>query len=294
MSYTLQKECTIVIIYKGTGYHFDALTQFDFSQRFTRTSGSRKTLHSKKAKPFIFANAKDATSFSLSVLGTNSFSEGVFFELAGLKKLDNHVYSFEDEMGIYPEMCDIFVVTEKGTYKINAAALESLEVALALSDPITFDASFTASNFTKVAGIDLASGLVEQGEPLRPTPIQYKINNLLNNSIINAGMSFQQDIGWRSDRGLHDIGKIYTPKTAVLTNKTLGLNVNTYLNTKHPTPEESYYSNLEIYKSGLSLSMRDALITHRVAPADVFTEAQDIAITDNTNNIIVEYGGYLI
>ncbi len=294
MSYTLQKECTIVLIYKGVGYLFDALTNFDFSQTFNRTSGSRKTLHSKKANPYTFANSKNSATFSFGVLGTKSFSEGVLFEIAGLTKLQNHVYAYEDSMSIHPESCDIFIVSETGTMKVSQAAMQSLEVSLALSEPLTFDASFTASNITRVPSIDLSAGLIEQGDPLKPTPIQYKLNNVLNNSVINAGISIQQSIDWRADRSLHDAGKLYIPKVATISDRTLGTNVNTYLNTKHPTPEESYYTNLELYKSGLCISMKDALVTHRIAPADVFTEAQDVTITDKTNNIIVEYGGYLI
>lgn len=294
MSYTLQKECIIVLIYKGIGYRFDALTQFDFSQTFNRATGSRKTLHSKKAKPYTFANSKNAASFSFGVLGTKSFSEGVLFEIAGLTKLRPNVYSYDDILGVSPEMCDIFIVTKQGTHKVKKAAMQSLEVSLALSDPITFDVSFTASNIEKVPGIDLSAGLLEQGEPLKPTPIQYKLNNVLYNSVINAGISLQQSIDWRTSRGLHDTGKLYVPKKAILTDRSYGMNINTYLNSKHPTPEEAYYTNLDIYKSGLCFSMRDALVTHRVAPADVFTEAHDVTITDQTNNIIVEYGGYLI
>ncbi|QCQ57621.1 minor tail protein [Vibrio phage Achelous] len=294
MSYTLQKECKIVLIYKGTGYLFDALTQFDFNQTFNRSSGSRKTLHSKKAKPYTYANSKNSATFSFGVLGTKSFSEGVLFELAGLTKLHANVYEYGDELGISPEFCDIFIVTKAGTHKVTKAAVQSLEVSLALSEPLAFDVSFTASSIKRVSGIDLSSGLIEQGEPLLPTPIQYRINNILNNSVINAGISLQQSIDWRADRGLHDIGNLYVPKHAVLTDRSYGMNVNTYLNTKYPTPEEAYYANLELYKSGLYLSLGDALVTHRVAPADVFTEAQDVTITDKTNKIIVEYGGYLI
>lgn len=294
MYYTLQKECTVVLIHKGTGYQFDALTQFDFSQTFNRVSGSRKTLHSKKANPYAFANSKNAASFSFSVLGTNSFIEGVLFELAGLTKLKDNVYSYDDMLGVSPEICDIFVVSTTGVYKFNTAALQSLEVSLALTDPLTFDATFTASEFNKVSGIDLASGLLTQQDLLKPTPIQYKLSNVLYNSVINAGISIQQSIDWRTDRGIHDIGKLYTPKHPILTERTLGINVNTYLTTKHTTPEEAYYSNLELYKSGLQVSIRNGLITHRVAPADVFTEAHDVTITDNTNSILVEYGGYIL
>lgn len=294
MTYTLQKECTIVLIHRGIGYHFDALTQFDFNQTYNRSVGSRKTLHSKKANPYTFANSKNSATFSFGVLGTNSFIEGVLLELAGLTKLKNSVYEYRDILPISPEFCDIFIVTKSGTLKVELAALQSLEVSLALSEPVTFEVSFSASNIYKVPGIDLSSGLLEQGDPLKPTPIQYKIKNVLNNSVINAGISFQQTVDWRNDRSIHDIGKLYTPRVATLTDRSLGMNVNTYLNTKYPTPESSYHTNLEIYKSGLCLSMRNALVTHRIAPADVFTEAQDIAVTDNTKQIIVEYGGYLI
>lgn len=294
MSYTLQKECKIVLIYKGTGYLFDALTQFDFSQTFNRSSGSRKTLHSKKAKPYTYANSKNSATFSFGVLGTKSFSEGVLFELAGLTKLHANVYEYGNELTVLPESCDIFIVTKTGTLKVSNAQLESLEVPLSLNEPLTFDASFTASSIDKVPSIDLSAGLIEQGDPLRPTPIQYKLNNVINNSVINAGISIQQTIDWRMERGLHNIGSLYTPKNSVLTDRSLGINVNTYLNSKYPTPEEAYYANMELYKSGISFSLRNALVTHRIAPADVFTEAHDVTVNDNTNKIIVEYGGYLI
>ncbi|QQO38509.1 tail fibers protein [Vibrio phage VPG01] len=294
MAYTLLKECTVVLVYKGVGYHFDALTQLDFSQTFNKTSGSRKTLHSRRAKPYTFANSKNSATFSLSILGTQSFAEGVLFELAGLTKIHNSVYSYEDNLNISPEICDIFLVTTEGVYKIKTAALESLSISLSLSEALTFETSFTASSIDKVPSIDLSAGMVEQGTPLKPTPIQYKLDNEIRNSIINAGISIQQTISWREDRSLHDAGSLYTPKHPVLTDRSFGINTNVYLNTIYPTPDKSHYSNLELYKSGLLCSMKDALVTHRVAPADVFTEAHDIRVTDQTNKIIVEYGGYLV
>lgn len=291
MAYTLQRECAVVLVYNGIGYLFDALSQFDFSQRYNKTSGSRKTLHSKKANPYVHANSKSTASFSCSILCTDSFSEGVLFELAGLTKLKSGLYKYEDELSIEPKVCDIFIVSKTATHKLTKAAVESLEVSMNKADALMISTSFTASNLERVSGIDISSGLVEQGEPLLPTPVQYQYKNRPNKHIINAGVSIQQSIDWRNDRSLHDFNTLYVPTKAVLTDRSFGINVTSYINSNIEISDKPEYADIEIYKSGLSFALKDALVTSRLAVGDVFTCGNDITVTNKTHTAIVEYGG---
>lgn len=294
MSYTLQKECTVVLVYKGRGYHFDALSQFDFNQTFNKVSGSRKTLHSKKANPYMYANSKSAASFSFSVLATDTFSEGVLFELMGLQCLDSHVYAYPEELSINPETCSIYIITKGGSHKLSIAALESLEVAFSIGEALTFNASFTASNLEQVMGYEMSSGLIKQGNPLLPTPIQLQLDNLPNKSIINSGISMQQTIDWRDDRSLHTTEEVYVFKEPILTERSVGLNVSTYLRSDYKIKNVPCHFDVEVYKSGLSFFIQNAMVTKRIAPADVFTESYDISVTDQTKKLTVEYGGYIL
>lgn len=294
MSYTLIRECAVVLIYKGTGYRFDALSDFEFSQTFSRNSSLRKTLHSKVAKPNTLANAKNAASFSMSVLATDTYIEGVFFEIAGWKPLGRNVYEYPDILNISPESCEIYIVGKNETFKVSNAYIENVDVAMGLTNPLKFEVSFTASEIIPVTTLPLSSGLLTQGDPLVPGPIQFMLNNTLVNHIVNAGISAQQVISWRNERGLHTIGSIYVPKRGVLTEASLTASITTHLNKKIKTPDKPFLANVRLQQSGLLYDLRSVQLAKRITPEDVFQEAFDLALTEASNKIVVEYGGLIV
>jgi hypothetical protein len=294
MSYTLIRECAIILIYKGIGYRLDALSDFEFSQTFSRNSSLRKTLHSKIARPNTLANAKNAASFSMSVLATDTYVEGVFFEIAGWKPLGKNVYEYPETLTRSPESCDIFIVGKNQLFKVSNAYIENVDVAMGVSSPLRFEVSFTASDISPVTTVPLTSGLQVQGDPLLPSPVQFMLNNTLINHIVNAGISSQQVVTWRNERGLHDIGSIYAPRSGILTEASLTASITTHLNKKIKTPDVPFLANVRLQQSGLLYDLRSVQLAKRVTPEDVFQESFDLALTESSNKLVVEYGGLLV
>lgn len=290
MAYSLIRECAILLVYNGVGYRFDALSDFDFSQTYSKSTNTRKTLHSRIAKQNTLVTSKNNPSFSMSVICTDTYIEGVFFDLLGMNKLATNSFQYQETDNIVPELCDIYVMTDYDTYKLSKAALQSLDIGLALKNVSSFEVSFTASSLDRVRSFPLSAGILQQGEPMKPDPIQFRYNNDLYNSIVNAGLAFQQSITWREDRSLHDIGKIYTRTKPILSGTNMTLNISTHLKstiTHSPDPE---LAEIELNKNFIYIKMNRVLVTKRITPEDIFLESYDVSLTEKSNTY-VEYGG---
>lgn len=293
MSYTLIRDCVVLLYYKDRGYRFDALSDFQFSQTFSRNTIQRKTLFSKVAKPVTLANTRNPGSFSMTVLATNTFNEGVFFELAGMTTPGTGRYTFPDKLAVSPEFCELFVLHENNIFRMSRAALQSIDVSLTLNSSLGFSVAFTGGELERVRSLPLASGVLEQGAPIKPSPIQFYMQNRLFSNIINAGLNIQQQINWRNDRSLHDIGRIYSNTKAVLTEANLTTAITTHLNNRVKTSDEPFISDIAIQKSNFRLSMENCLVIKRFTPEDIFQESFDIALTEQTDKIFVDYGGLI-
>lgn len=293
MSYTLIRECTIVLYYKGKGYRFDSLSNFSFSQTFSRTNTPRQTLHSKTAKPLTIANSRSPASFSATVLATNTYSERVFFELVGMEPQSVTDFVYPDSIDIQPEECEIYVVNDSVIFRLDKAHIQNVDILFALDSPLALNVAFTAASLDRVRTLPLGSGLIEQGDPLKPSSIQLYMNNRLVSNVVNAGTTIQQTVNWRNDQSLHDIGKIYDNRVATLSNMSFTATITTYLTKNIQTPDEPFLTNVRIAQSGVLYDMRNVLAIKRFTPEDIFQESFDIALTEDTERVVVEYGGLL-
>lgn len=292
MSYTLLRECSIVLFYKDKGYRFDALSDVGFSQTYSRKTGTRKTLHSKAAKPNTIVSSKNVANFNMSVVGTDTFMEAVFFDLLGMEYLGHYKYRYQSYNNISPETCEIYIINNNEIFRASPAVIESIDIPLAIQSSGTMTVAFSAGNIERVTDLPLASGLNTQGAVLKPTPVQFKYNNLVNSSIINAGVSLKQEVRWREDKSLHDIGSIYSHKHPILVDTSISATVTTHLRANNRTDSKPEIRDVELYQACTYIHFKDALVTKRIEPEDIFLEAYDVALTENTD-VIVEYGGLI-
>lgn len=293
MSYTLIRECTVVLFYNGKGYRFDALSNFQFSQTFSRDTVSRKTLHSRQPNPVATVGTKPPGTYSMTVLATDTYSESVLFELAGLETTAGLHFAFPKALQREPNRCDIFVINENNTFHIKDAYLQNVDVLFSIEAPLSFEVAFTASDISRSTQLPLASGLIPQGNPVKPSPVQMYMGNRLYSNIVNAATSFQQVVEWRRDRGIHDMGQIYRSRVATLTDASFTASLTTHLNKDIITPDEPFMTDLRLSQSSLIYELRNVLAVKRFTPEDVFQESFDISLTNETESVIVEYGGLL-
>ena len=294
MSYTLIRDCVVVVFYKGKGYRFDALSNFQFSQTFSRSSTPRKTLHSKVGKPLTLSNTRNPGSFNMRILATNSYIEEVFFEIAGWDRLGPYRFRYPTSLNVSPEFCDIFVMHEENVFKLTSCAIQSMDMSLSIDSSLGFNIAFTFSTLERVRDTPLSSGILTQGTAVKPTPLQYYMGNRLYNNVLNVGLSLQQQIQWRNDRSLHDIGSIYSSSRATIAEASFTTSVTTHLTKKINTKDEPVLSDIRIQKSGLGFSLDNVLVIKRITPEDIFQESFDVALTETTKDVIVDYGGLLI
>lgn len=294
MSYTLIRECEVVLIYKGVGYRFDALSDFQFSQTFSRNSSYRKTLHSKVSRPLTLATSRNPASFSMSVLATDTYIEGVFFELMGMRTPGKNIFRFPESLPVSPELCEVYIINKNQIFKLDKAFIQNVDTPLTLGSVLKFDVSFAGSSITRVRSLPLASGTLSQGNPLQPSPIQFILNNTAINHIINSGISIQQTTSWRQDKTIHNIGTIHEVTTPILKETSITASITTHLNKRVRTPDEPFRANVRLQQSGLFFDLRNILLIKRFNPEDIFQEVFDLSITEGSEHLVVEYGGLLI
>jgi hypothetical protein len=295
MAHTFLRECTILLYFKGRGYRFDAFSNFQFSQTYSTTTTLRKTLHSKNSKPVSITSERNPASFSIEVLATNSYTEGVFYEIVGLDRQGlTNKYVLPTELPISPHFCELYVVNSENSFKVSKAIIQSVDVTFSIDQPLTFNVTFTAADIDRAHSLPLASGLAEQGDPLGVSPTQLLIDNSIHNNVITVGTSFQQGTEWRDDRTLHTIGSIYSPSKATITDFAVSSTITTTLNNENNTSDLPFASNIKIQKAGLLFSIDNARIIKRFTPGQVFQEDFDVSLAEHSNNIFVEYGGLLI
>lgn len=290
MSYTLLRDCSVLIAYKGTGYQFDALSELSFGQTLARTTNTRKTLHSKRAKANTIIPSKNAANISMDVVCTDTFIESIFFDMLGMEYKGHYKYRYQNTNEVTPRTCEIYIVSKYDVYKLAPAVLETLDLPLSISSAGTISVSFTCGNMDLVQTVPLLAGLELQGNPIPPTPIQFKYNNTLNNSIVNAGISFKQDVTWRNDRGLHDIGTLYHYSKPILNDTSVTATITTHLRNAKRQTHEPEMALVELYQSGVYFLFKNALVTKRITTEDIFMEGYDVALTEQTD-VFVEYGG---
>ncbi|AJF40900.1 base plate tail tube protein [Vibrio phage phi 3] len=294
MTYTLKRECEILVVYKGVGYLFDALPSFDFSQTFSKTSNPRRTLHNNSAKPVTISGAKNTANFSMEVLITDSYIESVFFEIAGWNKLGNNVYEYPDSVPII-EPCTIYILNPNKNVAVRTAFIESIDLPMAKASPKSLSVSFTASSIdegVKVEGVGMTH---RQATPLPPSPIQISINSTLANHVTSASFNTKNSVSWRQDRGIHDVGKVYTPSRAVVSDMSMTGTINLYATKSLVIPSNKpIIVDLHTHHSGVTIKMDSVHLLKRLEPDDVFVEALDITLMEMSKNVIVDFGGITI
>lgn len=243
--------------------------------------------------PLSYAKAANPANLSMTVLATDSFIEGVFFEMIGMTKKGDQRFQYPRSIDILAKSCDIYIKTKTNIYIIKKACLQNVDTAFGLTTPLRFELSFTASKLDTVKYIPDVPTL-RQGNPLVPTPVYLTMADTEMHNIVNAGTSLQQSVSWRQDRGLHDSG-LYTPQTPVISEMSLTGSITTHLNNKYNIEEDEYFeTNIRLAKSGFAFDIRKALVFRRITPEDVFQEIYDFSLTENSENTIVEYGGLVI
>lgn len=294
MSYTFLKECTVVLVYDGMGYLFDALSYFNFSQTYNRISQTRRTLHSRKAKPNTRVTAKNIADFSMSVIPTDTYMESILLELIGMDRLSNNKFEYPEDTPIEPKIFDVYVLTKEGIiYKFSPAVIDSLDIGMSTDSITEFSVAFSAGDMTKIDELPRMSGFKRQGNPNRVTSASFKLGVLDVNSITNIGLAIQQSVSWRDQQSIHDANKLYTATKPILVDTTFGLNIGSYTNTRLDYVSKPEVHNIEINKDNIYISIEKSLITKRIESDDVFTESYDISLTEQSK-AYVEYGGVRI
>lgn len=294
MSYTVQKECSIMLVYDGKGYRFDALSAFSFSQTYNRVSNARKTLHARNSKPNTIVGTKNVADFSMSVLPTNSFIESVLFDLIGLNRVADNEFEYPDTINQTPKTCDVYVLTlDNDIFKFTPTVLNSIDIGLSKENVTQINVAFSAGDMTKVADFPDVSGQVYQGEIVHTPCLHVAVNKQIRNSVVSAGIAIQQSVSWRMQRSLHDIGDLYVATKPILTELTLGININTYLDSNIAVPEKPEILDFEIYKDYIYIKILKSLTTRRIESSEIFTEAYDVSLTEQSK-AYVEYGGVII
>lgn len=296
MSYSLLRDSRVVIHFNGEWYFFDAISDLTFSQTFDRVTNNRKTLHSKNSRPLALVGSKNTANVSMDILCTNSGAETVFLEMVGMIKVAPSTYSYPAGLGTVPPVCDIYIVNKTSSILFRTAVVESIDIVLDKTSPMSFNIAFSASDMVDGVFLPNIGAHHKQGSPLKLSPIYYKVGGTVMNGIVSAGINIQQTVSWRKDKGIHDIGNLYTYSVPILEDLTFGMTAACYHEAdgdKAYVDTDPIYTSILLSKSGFNINLQPVLFTKRLTAGTVYMGNHDITITEQTQIATVEYGGAL-
>lgn len=286
--YIIQKNTRLVIEYLGTLYYLDALGSYTYSQTFNKSSAARKTLHKKATKPLTTIMGKSAGSMSLEIVSTGSAVDNLLFSLLGMDKVGSGIYCLPEQLAVEPKYFKVYVVTELGSTQLSKCVLTGLSYFCTTKQTINLSASIAFCDI--VADVTVPPGTVtRQSEiPTSDDHLLLAVNGVELSSAQSASVSFQQQISWREDQSIHEIGQIHVPSVA----KVDSLPMNTVLTiytTLDKVKEVSHNNDITISYGILNTIIKNATITTREVVGEVFTTQLDITLQENSS-VVVEYG----
>lgn len=293
MKYSLIRESKVVMIYEGREYRFDALSNFDVDTSYTEYRSQRKTLHNRTSYPDSKITEMNASSFSLTLNLTSNFLEFNLLEILGMERNDN-VYYLPFTYNIEPKMVTLYVINpDKRCTVFDKCFISTVDFSLSKNLPL-LNVGIEAATFESINSFPDGFSL-SQGAVLPVSPVTAHINGKELPGLIDANISIQQQCGWRYQRSLHDINRIYSNSRAIISEMNMSANMNFYFvglgSTNVYSLEPEYNIPLSIETKYLTVDFPSTRITKRLSHSDVYTLAYDIAPMLETDRVSITLNG---
>lgn len=295
MRYSLLRESRVVIHYEGRAYEFDALSNVSAGIDYQEYKTTRKTLHKRRNYPLSKVVSKNPSDISLAVNLTDNQLEINFFRWLGLKEYGTHIMYLPDVSELTPVVFDMYIITKGSILRCKHCFVSAVDFTLEKAVPLL---NIAIEGADVVEAYDYPdTGSLMQGNILTYSPLRVNINNNEMPALIGAGISFQQQCNWREQRTIHDIGKIYTHKTAIVSemNASATINFNFANRFNRSTIIEDvplYNIPVSLFNRHMSINFPNSKITKRLSVADVYSISFDvIPLEESEEPVTIQFFG---
>lgn len=291
-NYQIKRNSIISIEYGADTYVLDALGSFTYSQTYSRSVKTRRTLHAKTPRPLTQISGVSAGSCSLDVMCTDNGVEGILYELLGLDFLMG-AWELPQVLPTQPKYFNMYIQNNNEVIMLEKCALTMLDTML---NKLSVQQFSVALGFSKLQKVDSApeptkfQGAIPEGSNSLYIDLDAPMTNFTEmKGVTSATISLQQAITWRADRSLHGLGGLYTPTVAIVSDMPFSMIISTYDRLDQVLPDISESTNIRIKCGVFNLTISDVFMTKRLEVADVLSLQYDISLTE-TSGVAVRYG----
>lgn len=294
MMYSLLRESRVVIEYDGRAYGFDALSNYTAGTSYEEFKTLRRTLHRRSNYAYSKITAQAPSSISLALNFSANALEGLFFDLLGFKKVGGAYRMPLFSAGAEPIMFSMYIINKHTSLMFDHCYVSTCDFSLDRSVPV-LNVGIESGSFKEV-GQPLDSYSLDQGRVLPFSMPQVSSNGRVLPGLMSAGMSFQQQGNWRSDKSLFDINKIYNNKRAIITELNSSAlvslyyvksqNIDPFLNI---TPD--FDLPVQIRNKYIVVDFPSTRITKRLDLADVYKIDYDVIPTEYSDPVSIKLIG---
>lgn len=295
MHYSLLRESRVVIQYEGRAYEFDALSNVNAGIDYQEYKTTRKTLHKRRNYPLSKVVSKNPSNISLAVNLTDNQLEINFFRWLGLQEYADSILFLPDTSELTPIMFDMYIITKGSILSCKNCFVSAVDFTLEKAVPL-LNIAIEGADVSEVFDYPTAGSLL-QGNILKYSPLRVSINNNEMPALIGAGISFQQQCNWREQRTIHDIGRIYTHKTAIVSEMNVSAAIN--FNLAHVssrstliTDAPAYNVPVVLFNRYITINFPNSKITKRLSVTDVYSVSYDvIPLEESEEPVTIQFFG---
>ena len=294
MLYSLMRESRVVIEYDGRAYGFDALSSYNAGTSYEEFKTNRRTIHRRTNYAYSKITAQSPSSISLTLNFSKNVLEALFFELLGFDKMGDIYLMPQYSNNIEPIMFSVYIINTNTSVRFDHCYATTCDFALDKNIPV-LNVGIESGYFEEV-GHPLNSYTLDQGEVMPFSLPQVSSNGRTLPGLMSAGLSFQQQGNWRTDRSLFDINKIYNNRRAIVTELNSSALVSMYYakslqidSTHNITPDVGL--PVQIRNKNIVVDFPSTRITKRLDLTVVYKIDYDIIPTEYSDPVSIKLIG---
>ena len=280
-TYNFKQEAKVYVVSGGNQYRID-VSDVSFSQTFSETSYSVKTLH------------EQSNVFEGSVINKANVAN-FEFKVPVLTEAD---YTILETLLIGATSFDLFVKTEADTFKLETAVITNGSFVIERSRPLSLDISGEAAKLTRNATLTgTAQSRSSTSNYIIPS-LDITIGGTSLSDVVTVGIELQNEVKWtpyttvNSALSVTNASNSMYPSAFTLDKKILSGSISQYLTDDNTTDTHDWDTDASItVKAGNGKSGNDfrgfsfgpatCSFTNRINSGSIFRQSYDWRMTQN-------------
>lgn len=280
-AYNFKQEAKVYVVSGGNQYRID-VSDISFSQTFSETSYSVKTLH------------EQSNVFEGSVINKANVAN-FDFRVPVLTEAD---YSILETLLIGATSFDLFVKTEADTFKLETAVLTNGSFVIERSRPLSLDISGDAAKLTRGATLTgTAQSRSSTSNYIIPS-LDITIGSTSLSNVVTVGMELQNEIKWtpyttvNSALSATNASNSMYPSAFTVDKKILSGSISQYLTDGNTDNVQEWDTDASITVKagngesganfrGFSFGPATCSFTNRINTGNLFQQSYDWRMTQN-------------